>query len=552
MSLEKGRLAATTPATAPTPTPPTSGDVADPAQLSLTAAAIDVPVTPVNRAAGPALPRELLGSDVAWFDGTNRPGEAGVSVLAGHVVWDDAPGVFAALEDAAPASRVTVTDSAGAVHDFTIVGQTVVPKARLDPALLAFTPERRVLLVTCAGPVDPSRRLRSHNLIVLTVAATPPGRRQHLKPAPGQASLKLLCHGAEPAGLLEVGEREWVELAGDVALEAAHPPTSRFVQLLTAIRTRTRGLWAGTRAHLEMPVAGPCDTCFMLEVPQNEDLMWLTLEALRHLGGSGTIQEIAAEVVSTCGFTEDLQRIPHGEGRQSELDYRLAWARTYLKAVGAITNSARGVRALTDPGERMTEVEVIDARKAWKSSIEDRRRQRRQAAQAADVVELDDENQDDQLEDWKDQLIFRLLGLSAGGFERLAQRLLREAGFTNVTVRGKSGDGGIDGIGTYRLSLVSFPTFFQCKRYKGAVPVGAVRDFRGAMVGRGEKGLLITTGAFTREATLEATRDGAPPIELIEGDRLCDLLKTYSLGIEVSQRVVEDVTVTDAFFEDLS
>ncbi len=120
-----------------------------------------------------------------------------------------------------------------------------------------------------------------------------------------------------------------------------------------------------------------------------------------------------------------------------------------------------------------------------------------------------------------------------GGSERLAQRILREAGFVNVTVTGKSGDGGIDGVGVYRLSLVSFPVYFQCKRYRGTVTADAARDFRGAMVGRGEKGLLITTGSFTKDAQNEANRDGAPPVELIDGERLCDLLKDYGLGVAV-------------------
>lgn len=120
----------------------------------------------------------------------------------------------------------------------------------------------------------------------------------------------------------------------------------------------------------------------------------------------------------------------------------------------------------------------------------------------------------------------------------------------NVTVTGKSGDGGIDGVGVYRLSLVSFPVYFQCKRYKGTVTAGAVRDFRGAMVGRGEKGLLITTGSFTRDAQQEANRDGAPPVELIDGDRLCDLLKDYGLGVAVEERIVEDVVVQPDFFRE--
>ena len=137
------------------------------------------------------------------------------------------------------------------------------------------------------------------------------------------------------------------------------------------------------------------------------------------------------------------------------------------------------------------------------------------------------------------------------GFERLAQRLLREAGFISATVTGRTGDGGIDGLGVYRMSLVSFPVFFQCKRYKGSVGSAAVRDFRGAMAGRGDKGLLITTGTFTSEAKAEATRDGASPVDLIDGDRLCDLLKEYDLGVKTTVRQIEDITVDTEFFGDI-
>ena len=139
----------------------------------------------------------------------------------------------------------------------------------------------------------------------------------------------------------------------------------------------------------------------------------------------------------------------------------------------------------------------------------------------------------------------------ANAFERLAQRLLREAGFISVVVTGQSGDGGIDGLGIYRLSLMSFPVFFQCKRYSGSVGAGAIRDFRGAMSGRGDKGLLITTGTFTVDAKHEATRDGAPPIDLIDGDQLCGLLKNYGLGVETVRHEVEDVKVNLAFFAEM-
>ena len=132
---------------------------------------------------------------------------------------------------------------------------------------------------------------------------------------------------------------------------------------------------------------------------------------------------------------------------------------------------------------------------------------------------------------WQTTLLQRLLEMSPAAFERLTQRLLREAGFREVEVLGRSGDGGLDGVGVYRLSLVSFPIYFQCKRYSGSVPSSAVRDFRGAMAGRGEKGLLVTTGTFTRGARDEASRDGAPPVQLIDGEDLCDLLQEYRLGV---------------------
>jgi len=148
--------------------------------------------------------------------------------------------------------------------------------------------------------------------------------------------------------------------------------------------------------------------------------------------------------------------------------------------------------------------------------------------------------------DWKDSLLKILKEMPSDGFERLAQRILRESGFVRVEVTGRSGDGGIDGIGVLRMTLISFQVFFQCKRYKDTVSPSTIRDFRGAMVGRTDKGLVITTGRFTPEAKREASRDGAPPVELIDGDLLCDLLKTLKLGVKTE--LVEEVSVEPAFF----
>lgn len=278
-------------------------------------------------------------------------------------------------------------------------------------------------------------------------------------------------------------------------------------------------------------------------IPQYHELMWPALQALKALGGSATVREMYEQVVESQGFSEAQQAVTTKDGRMSEIEYRLHWARTHLRAIGAIENSARGVWAITEKGQTLSEKQMHADSKAWRAEVRAKRL-------AKKVPTADSDDDQDEEGDWKDALIARLLSLPPGGFERLSQRLLREAGFINVDVTGQSGDGGIDGVGVYRLSLVSFPVYFQCKRYRSTVGPDVVRDFRGAMVGRGEKGLLITTASFTKSATAEANRDGAPPVELIDGDRLCDLLREFRLGVNVTQRVEEDVTVVGSFFNE--
>lgn len=153
-------------------------------------------------------------------------------------------------------------------------------------------------------------------------------------------------------------------------------------------------------------------------------------------------------------------------------------------------------------------------------------------------------------ETWREKLLTKLLSLSPAAFERLCQRLLRESGFVEVKVTGRSGDGGIDGVGIVRLGgLLGFPVLFQCKRYQGSVGPGVIRDFRGAMIGRADRGLVITTGRFSRDAKIEATRDGAPPIDLVDGEQLLDKLKDLHLGVTV--KMVEHVSVIFEFFDEI-
>lgn len=278
-------------------------------------------------------------------------------------------------------------------------------------------------------------------------------------------------------------------------------------------------------------------------IPAYSKMLWPTLAALKELGGSGSIQEINERVTRNLGFSEEQQAFLHGDGPQTEIEYRLAWARTYLKKVDAVENSDRGVWAITDVGRNLSKQDC-DAVPAKVRKMNAARRGKRDQ-------ENDDVDNDNSSTTWKDALVETLLKMTPDAFERLSQRLLREAGFQSVEVTGRSGDGGIDGTGFYRLSLVSFPVFFQCKRYRQSVGAEKVRDFRGAMAGRGDKGLLITTANFTSAAREEATRAGAPPIDLIDGDRLCDLLKEHRLGVHTVVHQIEAVTVNPVFFHSL-
>ena len=285
-------------------------------------------------------------------------------------------------------------------------------------------------------------------------------------------------------------------------------------------------------------------------LPDLPGMMLVTVAALKELGGSATIQELDEKVIELEGVTEQEQAFfMAGKENRTRLSYYLSWARTYLKRGDALVNSSRGVWALTAAGSAITATNQTQAIHDRVDQEErERARLKRKAAKAEKpaVVEPGDDTSA-QEEHWKSTLLAVLGKMSPDAFERLSQRLLREAGFTRVDVRGKSGDGGIDGVGVLRMNLVSFQIYFQCKRWKGSVGAKEIREFRGALQGGADKGLFITTGHFTNHASEEATRAGAIAIDLIDGDRLCDLLKEYRLGLETE--MIERVRILSAWFE---
>ncbi len=277
-----------------------------------------------------------------------------------------------------------------------------------------------------------------------------------------------------------------------------------------------------------------------MQVPQQHELHDPTLDALRSLGGSGSIREITDAVIESMDLPDSIVRRLHRGGPQTVLEYRLGWARTYLKNYGLIENPARGIWTLTPEGRGQISTNVGERTENTKEQSETP-----QLSAPSNSAEI-------QSDAWRGQLLSLLQNMTPEAFERLCQRLLRESGFIEVEVTGRTGDGGIDGHGIIRLNgLVSFPVLFQCKRYTTSyVTPSQVRDFRGALAGRADKGLFITTGTFTREAKREAFRDGVPPIDLIDGDQLVETLKELGLGVE-TRWVKEVVKVHGTFFRDI-
>jgi restriction system protein len=277
-----------------------------------------------------------------------------------------------------------------------------------------------------------------------------------------------------------------------------------------------------------------------------DDLFNPTLIALQKLGGSGSVAEIEEEVANILQLTDDEINDIH-RGNTTKLTYRLAWARNYLKRYGLVENSSRGVWALTEEGLK---TKAVDKEKVKRKVVSEDRLQKSNKDKARDFEEIEEQNGSEEIIKftWQEVLIEELQQLEPSAFERLCQRLLRELGFQNVEVTGRSNDGGIDGKGMLKIGgVLSFHVIFQAKRYKGSVSPSIVRDFRGAMVGRADKGLIITTGHYTREAKKEASRDGAPPIDLIDGNELAEKLKELRIGVEVE--LVEKVNIRKDWFK---
>lgn len=288
-------------------------------------------------------------------------------------------------------------------------------------------------------------------------------------------------------------------------------------------------------ANQKLTPKGPEFTRFMLPL----------IESLRNLGGSASAAEACEAVLEEMEFSEDelSQTLKNGGSRVKN---QIAWARMYLVKTGYLDSSKRGIWALTEKGEQEP-LETINPYKEFKRIHDTFERKKGKQKQVCEVVDSVKEETPDyekplteEVAEEGEDLLSLLKTLPPSGFERLCQRLMRESGFTKVVVTGRPNDGGIDGQGILEINpFVSFKVIFQCKRYKNTVGAPTIRDFRGALYGRADKGIMITTGTFTSEAKKEATREGAPQIELVDGDKLVRMFETLELGVK--PRIVFDV-----------
>jgi restriction system protein len=270
------------------------------------------------------------------------------------------------------------------------------------------------------------------------------------------------------------------------------------------------------------------------------------VETLQELGGSGQPKEVTNAVLERLHISEREQAQTNQNGG-SRVRNQVAWARFYLAKADLLDASRRGVWALTEKGRtaQLSPKAVSQLIKDVQANFPTKDEKPKAVDDETEIIALSEQSGDSA---GTRPLLDVLRSLPPGGFERVSQRLLRESGFERVIVTGRSGDGGIDGHGVLQVNpFVSFTVLFQCKRYAGAVSASQVRDFRGAMMGRADKGIIITTGTFTTEATKEARRDGAPPIELVDGETLVQMFERLELGVKPKTVYAVDETFFDEY-----
>lgn len=263
---------------------------------------------------------------------------------------------------------------------------------------------------------------------------------------------------------------------------------------------------------------------------QAEFVKWFgpLLDALRDLGYSGKPKEVTNKIAENEKLDDKTLESTLKSGIK-RFENQVAWARQYLTWEGLLDSTTRGTWTLTEKG-KSTYLDYDQAHTLFLKWVEIHQKARKNKTKITNLPEEEQEEVDMNAET---NLLDVLQSLSPSGFENVCKELLREHGFENVIVTGRSHDGGIDGYGILEINpFVSFKVLFQCKRYKGTVSRAQIGDFRNAVMGRGDKGIMLTTGTFSKDAEREASRDGVLAIELIDGEKLVKMFEKVELGVK--------------------
>ena len=261
------------------------------------------------------------------------------------------------------------------------------------------------------------------------------------------------------------------------------------------------------------------------------DCVMPTLNALKELGGSGRPREVSDKIAAMLNLPESVtsEVIPTGV---SKFHNRIVWTRHYLANEGLLDTSQRGVWVITEKGRNasFTVDQASEMIRKWDRYFIDRRSSRPEPEDVGGAGLADSQKTESMSGD--NDLLCVLREMSPKAFERVCARLLRESGFENVTVTGRSHDGGIDGEGLLEINpFLTLKIVFQCKRYKGAVSREQVSDFENRAFKTADKGIFLTTGYFSVDAVKEVQNSGKRQIELIDGERLVEMFKKAELGV---------------------
>ena len=263
-----------------------------------------------------------------------------------------------------------------------------------------------------------------------------------------------------------------------------------------------------------------------------EFVLWMgpLLDALRELGDSAAPQEASDLIAKNCNLSDDKREELMISG-VPRFHNQVCWARQYLVWEGLVGSAKRGIWTLTAEGKESF-LSIEDSSAIFKKWVEIHAL-RRKESKIDRILSEDNDGSEESSSVEPDNLLGVLQSMTPNGFERFCKYLLRIYGFEQVSVTPIGKDGGIDGYGVLQINpFVSFKVIFQCKRYKNTVSRAQVGDLRNAMIGRAEKGIMITTGNFSEDAKREAARAGAPPIELVDGSQLVRMLEKEEVGVK--------------------